>query len=173
LSLAVAVALMRALQSLGLKNAGIKWPNDILVAEHKLAGILVEVGGESNGPCHAVIGIGLNYAMPDSLSDGISQRWTDLRRCGINTGRNRVAGRVLHELLLAIPQYHEEGLEAFRDEWQQLDLMAGKAVRIVHGDDFHDGISHGVDEHGLLLIEDEKGIHHYASGEVSLRAVSR
>jgi len=172
LSLAVAVAVMRALDALGLHHAGLKWPNDILVEGKKLAGILVEVAGESNGPCHAVIGIGLNYAMPELTGETISQPWTDLRRCGIGAGRNKVAGRLLHELLLALPQYQAGGLEAFRSEWLRWDLTSGKTVCIAQGDDLHYGVARGIDERGLLRLENERGIRCYASGEVSLRTVS-
>jgi BirA family biotin operon repressor/biotin-[acetyl-CoA-carboxylase] ligase len=171
LSLAVAVAVMQSLESLGLDSGGLKWPNDIIVKGKKLAGILVDVAGESNGPCHAVIGIGINFDMPEKLGETISQPWTDLRHCGIKASRNEVAGKLLHELLLTIPKYQADGLERFRSAWQRWDLSAGKTVRISHGDESHYGVARGIDERGLLLLQDETGIHRYASGEVSLRAV--
>lgn len=171
LSLAVAVALMRALTELGLHNAGLKWPNDILVNQKKLAGILLEVAGESNGPCYAVIGLGINFDMPEGVTETIKQPWTDLRSCGFNGGRNVVAGRVLHHLLLAIPQYMHSGLDGFRKEWQKWDLTTNQSVVILQGEDKRYGVARGIDERGLLLVEDEQGIHSFSSGEVSLRSV--
>lgn len=173
LSLAIAVAVMRVLESIGLEKAGLKWPNDILVGEQKLAGILVEVAGESNGPCHAVIGIGVNFDMPEPAAEAISQAWTDLRRSGVEADRNAVAGNLLNELLIAIPQYQKWGLDAFRDEWQRWDLTSGKLVQISHGDESLYGVARGIDERGLLLLQDENGLHRYASGEVSLRTVRK
>ena len=169
LSLAVAVAVMRALTECGLGVGGLKWPNDILVNGKKLAGVLVEVAGESNGPCYAVIGIGINFDMPQNANSRIDQPWTDLRLCGITEERNVVAGKVLHHLLLAIPQYLRGGLDAFREEWRKWDLITGKSVVIMQGEEKRYGVARGIDDRGLLLVEDEQGMHKFSSGEVSLR----
>ena len=61
LSLLVGCAVIRVLRKIGLQKPGLKWPNDILAAEKKLAGILVEIRGDLAGECELVIGIGLNY----------------------------------------------------------------------------------------------------------------
>jgi BirA family biotin operon repressor/biotin-[acetyl-CoA-carboxylase] ligase len=173
LSLAVAVALMRALTECGLRGAGLKWPNDILVDNRKLAGILLELAGESNGPCYGVIGLGINFDMPDSASVGIDQPWTDLRHCGVSAERNVVAGRILHHLLLAIPQYLAGGLDAFREEWNRWDLMTDQSVEIRLGEEKRYGVARGIDDRGLLLVQDEHGLKHYSSGEVSLRVAAK
>lgn len=169
LSLAVAVALMRLLQELGVEHAGIKWPNDILVGGKKLAGILLDVAGESNGPCHVVIGIGMNYRMATAQAAAIDQPWTDLSQLGLEAGRNEIAGRLLHHLLLALDTYQAKGLPAFIDEWRRWDLARDSSIAIHHGNEARHGIARGIDEQGLLLVEHEDGLRHYASGEVSLR----
>jgi BirA family biotin operon repressor/biotin-[acetyl-CoA-carboxylase] ligase len=169
----MAVALMRALHNVGVAHAGIKWPNDLLVDERKLAGILVEVAGESDGPCHAVIGVGLNYAMPDLLNEQITQPWIDLKQCGVELSRNRVAGVLLNELLTAVHEYESDGLSAFVDEYERWDLMAGRTVAICNGENCEYGVACGIDERGLLKLKNEHGIQLYASGEVSLRSVTR
>jgi len=171
LSLAVAVAVMRALADCGLRSAGLKWPNDILVNNKKLAGILLEVAGESNGPCYAVIGLGVNFDMPVHATHVIDQAWIDMRSCGVSEGRNIVAGRILHHLLLAIPQYLHTGLDAFTEEWRKWDLMTNQSIVVLQGEDKRYGVARGIDERGLLLVEDEQGIHCFSSGEVSLRSV--
>lgn len=169
LSLAVAVALMRCLNELGLGKAGIKWPNDILVDGRKLAGILLDVAGESNGPCHVVIGVGLNVRLPESAATAIEQAWTDLWQEGIQTERNIVAGRLLHHLLSVVAEYQKSGLEAFRTEWNQWDLTRDRAVTIYRGDNTVRGVARGIDERGMLLVEHGGELAGYASGEVSLR----
>jgi BirA family biotin operon repressor/biotin-[acetyl-CoA-carboxylase] ligase len=63
LSLAIGVMVLRALEHLGIEGAGLKWPNDVLATEGKLAGVLVELSGEYQGPCAAVIGVGLNVRL--------------------------------------------------------------------------------------------------------------
>ena len=77
LSLAIGVAVVRALKECGIEDVGLKWPNDIFWQEKKLAGILIEVSGESNGPCSAVIGLGLNCYLPQNKGASITQDWVD------------------------------------------------------------------------------------------------
>jgi BirA family biotin operon repressor/biotin-[acetyl-CoA-carboxylase] ligase len=91
LSLAVGVAIVRSLRAFGIDTAGLKWPNDVLVDGAKLAGILIDVIGESTGPCSVIIGIGINVAMPEAAAAEIDQDWTDLWRTG--TFPTRLAGR--------------------------------------------------------------------------------
>ena len=77
LSLAVGVALIRALHSLGIHQARLKWPNDVLVANgrgpEKLAGILIELQGDMDGPSAAVIGVGVNLNLPEEIRRQIDQ----------------------------------------------------------------------------------------------------
>ena len=169
LSLAVAVALMRLLQELEIEGAGIKWPNDILVNGKKLAGILLDVAGESNGPCHVVIGIGLNFQMSERQAVDIGQPWTDLRKLGVSMDRNQVAGCLLHHLLQVLVVYQAQGLHAFLDEWRRWDLAYDSEIAIHHGNEAVRGIARGIDEQGMLLVEQSGDLRRYASGEVSLR----
>jgi len=169
LSLAVAVALMRLLTELGVEKAGIKWPNDILLEGKKLAGILLDVAGESDGPCHVVIGVGLNFRMAAGQATVIDQPWTDLYQAGVDVGRNEVAGRLVHHLLLTVMDYQRNGLAVFVEEWLRWDLTRDSEVAIVHGNDAQYGIARGIDERGMLLVESASGTRSYASGEVSLR----
>lgn len=171
LSLAVAVALMRLLQELGIEKAGIKWPNDILVEGRKLAGILSDVAGESNGPCHVVVGIGMNFQMSQQQAANIGQPWIDLSQLGLKQGRNEVAGRLIHHLLLVLDAYQKQGLKTFIDEWRQWDLVCDNPITIHHGEKGVAGIARGIDAQGLLLVEHGDAVQKYASGEVSLRLV--
>ena len=77
LSLAIGVAVVRALSEIGINEIGLKWPNDIYWQHKKLGGILIEVSGESSGECHAIIGLGLNLYLPEKETTGITQPWTD------------------------------------------------------------------------------------------------
>ncbi len=172
LSLAVAVALMRLLQELGIENAGIKWPNDILVDGKKLAGILSDVAGESNGPCHVVVGIGMNFQMSKNQAATIGQPWVDLSQLGLKQGRSVIAGRLIHHLLIMLNDYQQYGLNAFISEWRQWDLARDNGIIIHHGEKATEGVARGIDEQGLLLVEHDGAIQKYASGEVSLRLVA-
>lgn len=172
LSLAVAVALMRAANELGLERAGIKWPNDILVEGRKLAGILIDVAGESNGPCFAVIGLGINHDMPAEHGGFIDQAWTDIRREGIQHDRNEVVVTVLRHLHDVLVEYAASGFSLFIPEWSKWDLTADSQVAVHQGGQVNVGVARGIDAQGMLLLEHEGIISRCAAGEVSLRGCS-
>jgi len=71
LGLVVGVCALRALQHLGVDRVRLKWPNDLLVEDRKLGGILIELRAETAGPACVVIGIGLNVALGASFCAGI------------------------------------------------------------------------------------------------------
>jgi BirA family biotin operon repressor/biotin-[acetyl-CoA-carboxylase] ligase len=174
LSLAIAIATVETLHAFGIaKNLGIKWPNDVLWKKHKLAGILIELSGEANDACNAVIGVGLNVKMSNIRlhDDPISQPWTDLERITEQAiDRNELAGILLNNLIKTATLFQKEGLPAFLAQWQKLDLTFNKPVTIITNTTEFQGIGRGINEHGHFLLEIKSGIiKHFASGEVSLR----
>lgn len=169
LSLAMAVAVARMLGSFGVSDLTVKWPNDLLYKGKKLAGILIDVAGEADGPCHVVVGVGLNISMPERSGYCIDQAWSDLNSAGIKAGRNQIAGSLLNELLLALSQFQQAGLTPFQKEWQRLDATYNQRIALQFSNSTVTGIGRGIDSQGMLLVETSKGINRYASGEVSLR----
>lgn len=173
LSLALGVAVVRALQALGLNEVGLKWPNDIYYKQRKLAGILVEVSGESGGPCHAVIGLGLNLYLSAQQAVGIEQAWTDLASViGENwhQQRNYLLALLLNQLMPVIANFETQGLPHYIEEWRQFDCMKQQAVTLYIGQQAYEGQIIGIDDNGLLQLLDSQGqIKTYASGEVSFR----
>ena len=174
LSLAMGVAVVRALRKLGVDEVGLKWPNDIYWRDRKLGGILIEVSGESGGPCHAVIGLGLNIYLPQSQAETIEQAWVDLRQIlgdGIVAQRNRLVALLLNEMLPIMADFNPHALPDYVREWRGFDCMQGRAVAIFIGQQRFEGVVSGVDDQGLLLLEDGNGqVRPFASGEVSFRA---
>lgn len=172
LSLAAGVAIVKALQVMGLEGAGVKWPNDILWQDRKLAGILVEVSGESLGPCAVVMGVGLNLYMPSAQATDIDQPWVDVDSImnGQSCSRNRMVAEILNQLLPVMMDFEQTGLEPVLDEWRALDSMRGrKVVMSVGGDSKLSGIAAGISDDGRFLVEDTDGVEHaFVSGEVSL-----
>ncbi len=176
LSLAIGVAVIRALKQHQVHDIGLKWPNDIYSQGKKLGGILVEVSGETDGPCSAVIGLGLNLFLPDTEAENISQAWTDLTKI---TGqkrlyRNKLAGILLNHLLPVLAEYENVGVKAYLDEWRSYDCLDGKAATLYIGEQQLAGIVRGVDDSGMLLFERaDGGIQAFASGEVSFNGLAR
>lgn len=170
LSLAVGVALARALRMFVPQDVGLKWPNDLVWQGQKFAGILVEIAGESAGPSYAVIGVGINVRMPTAASENINQPWTDLYRISHKTpSRNALAAAVLEQLVTVLCEFERQGLSAFLDEWRRLDSMAGRDVQIHMYDSVIAGTAKGIDDNGALMLQVGDELRRFASGEVSLR----
>ena len=169
LSLAVAVAVVRALRESGVADTALKWPNDIYWRGRKLGGILLEVAGESSGPCMVVIGVGLNVAMPTSAGQEIDQPWTDLASIGDGVSRNQLAGCLLHHLVDAVATFQRQGLSAFEHEWRQVDLLYGNPVVLLQPDAEICGIGRGIAPDGSLLLEVDGQLQRHNYGEVSVR----
>ncbi|MFZ2311300.1 MAG: bifunctional biotin--[acetyl-CoA-carboxylase] ligase/biotin operon repressor BirA [Methylobacter sp.] len=170
LSLAIGVAVIRALKQHHVNDIGLKWPNDIYSQGKKLGGILVEVSGETDGPCSAVIGLGLNLYLPETEAETITQAWTDLSKI---TGenklfRNKLAGTLLNHLLPVIAEYEGVGIKAYLDEWRDYDCLKGKSATLFIAQQQFEGIVQGIDNNGMLLIKRADGnVQTFASGEVS------
>jgi len=171
LALAIGVGIIRALKQLEIEGASLKWPNDILWQGRKLAGILLEMRGESAGPYHVVIGVGINVDMSNAdSSTEIDQPWVDLQHIAAQPiSRNKVAGVLLGELLLVAEQFQNSGLAPFLDEWIAADAYAGKPVVIQQGVEEITGYARGVDGNGAIILETDMGLRQFHSGEVSLR----
>ncbi|MGH8550636.1 MAG: biotin--[acetyl-CoA-carboxylase] ligase [Methylococcales bacterium] len=170
LSLAVGVAVARALFALGITGLGLKWPNDILWNGKKLGGILIELWGEVQGPCSVVVGLGLNYAMSPAEGAEIEQEWVDLDTATDRSkpGRNRLVASLINEILPAVAGFDHTGLAPFLSEWRALDCMQGKhAVLHMAGREIP-GIVAGISAEGLIqLYQSNRELRSYASGEVS------
>ncbi len=173
LSLAVGVAVARALQACGLPAAQLKWPNDVLFDGAKLGGVLLEMTGDAAGSCQVVVGIGLNVAMPDSTATEIDQAWTDVSRMadGECPRRNALLAALLNELLPLLAEFERGGFGPWREPWQTLDAYAGESVVLHSGQQQMAGIARGVDGRGALQLETAaSGIQSVFGGEISLRS---
>ncbi|QWT18767.1 biotin--[acetyl-CoA-carboxylase] ligase [Bacillus sp. NP157] len=172
LSLAVGVMLMRALDDLGIRTAGLKWPNDVLAGDAKLAGILVELSGEYSGPCAAVIGVGLNIRLADSLHERAGQPITDLAALtgGQPPDRNRVAAAVVTALADGLRAFERQGFAAFSKEYAASDVLLGQPLRIIDPRGEYPATGEGVDERGALRVRRADGeLVSVDSAEVSVR----
>ncbi len=103
LSLAVGVAVARALRACAVPSVQLKWPNDVLYEGAKLGGILLEMTGDTAGNCQVVIGVGLNVAMPAAAAGAIDQAWTDIKTITANQhpGRNRLLAAAVERVAAA------------------------------------------------------------------------
>lgn len=171
LSLATGVALARAFEQLDVAGAALKWPNDVIWKGAKLAGILIEMQGDALGPSFAVIGVGVNVRLTESVRTQVGQPIADLETaCGRTLDRNQVLARVLSALHGVVEVFSRAGFAPLREEWQRRHAHQDRIVTVGLPDGtVHRGIARGVAEDGALLVEAHRETRRYHAGEVSLR----
>ena len=179
LSLAVGVAVVRAFARFGAQDVGLKWPNDLMWQDRKLGGILIEMRGESAGPAHVVIGIGVNMRMPAAVRLELAERQAvliadihEMLRDRTPT-RNELAAAMIDELIAMLQMFATSGFGAFVEEFRRLDILQHADVKILNGPDTIFGIARDVDEDGSLLVDVEGELKRFVSGEVSVRRSGR
>ncbi len=172
LSLAVGLAVARALHELGVQEIQVKWPNDILHHYRKLGGILIELSGDVLGPTYAVIGVGLNVRIDEATLTQIDQAATDL--AGVLNEvprRSELLGITLAHLSRVLPQFEAEGFAPFRNEWLAYHAYQNRSVRMLLPRNVaEEGVVTGIADDGSLLIDRHGGTQRYMVGEISLIA---
>lgn len=175
LSLVIGIAVVEALKKYGIiNNINLKWPNDILWKERKLAGILIEFYHEKL-ICNAIIGVGLNVNMPRQFATQIDQPWCDIAEI-TNTipERNRLAGLLIDHILAVLSIFQESGLRPFFNHWQKLDITYDKKIILTTSQNKKIiGIGRGIDTQGNFLLEDQmQNLHAFSAAEISLSIYS-
>jgi BirA family biotin operon repressor/biotin-[acetyl-CoA-carboxylase] ligase len=176
LGLAAGIAVLRAVQACGVRNAELKWPNDLVAAGKKLAGVLVDVQGEAGGPLQVVVGVGLNYApdLPGAkvviAAGGLPPvSLTELSDAAL-VGRNKVAAELIAAMITVLQQFESTGFESLANEWRRADYLRGKVVQVAAGDRETVGVARGISGDGQLLVESNGQLNQLVSGDVSVRA---
>ncbi|MDD2057076.1 bifunctional biotin--[acetyl-CoA-carboxylase] ligase/biotin operon repressor BirA [Pseudomonas sp. GD03860] len=168
LSLVVGLAVMRTLHAFGVADAGLKWPNDVLVNNQKIAGILLELVGDPADVCHVVLGVGVNVNMQSAGE--IDQAWTSMRReTGLNVDRNMLVARLNQNLQSDLERHRHGGFATFQQEWEHAHLWQGQAVSLIAGVNRIDGKVLGVDGQGALRLDVDGVEKSFSGGELSLR----
>ncbi len=177
LSLAIGVIVLRALDELGVTGVGLKWPNDVLAAAGdgaggKLAGILVELSGEYQGSCAAIIGIGLNLRLTPALQRQAGQPACDVASltAGVPPDRNRVAAALIAALVRGLGQFEREGFAPFMTDYARHDLLPGQSLQLSGAFGTFEGVAVGVDARGALQVRLPNGsLRHIDSAEITVR----
>ncbi|HWX65620.1 MAG TPA: biotin--[acetyl-CoA-carboxylase] ligase [Rhodanobacter sp.] len=177
LSLAIGVIVLRALEDLDIAGAALKWPNDVLAVAGeqpggKLGGILVELSGEYQGPCAAVIGIGLNLRLTPALHEQAGQPACDLATLagGTPPDRNRVAAALIVALVDGLRQFERDGFAGFVDDYARHDLLRDQPLQLSGTLGTFDGIGAGVDARGALQVRMADGsLRQIDSADVTVR----
>lgn len=168
LSLVVGLAVMHTLRKVGVAGAGLKWPNDVLVGNKKIAGILLELVGDPADVCHVVLGIGINVNM--QAAEEVDQQWTSVRlESGQVCDRNALAVQLSEQLQAYIQRHQDRGFSALHAEWQEGHLWQGRSVSLIAGTNQIDGVVLGIDNQGALRLQVDGVEKLFSGGELSLR----
>ena len=178
LSLAVGLAVVRALESCGAAGIALKWPNDVLHDGAKLGGILVELqsqGQNDPGNALAVIGIGVNLTLPDGEIErnGVALPVAALASALAELPeRHLLFARLLIELAQVFDDFSAGGFAVLREQWQSRHAWQDRPVCLLRdGHVVQQGICRGADEDGALLVQTASGLERCLSGDLTLRAL--
>ena len=177
LSLAVGVAIVEVLRELEVAAVALKWPNDILVDEAKLGGILIEARGAASANVLTVIGLGLNVdlagASEKELAPDRSGPIIDLKHCAEDLpARVTVAALLIDAVCNALRRFDDQGFAAFRDGWNNCDWLRGRHTTVETASGRITGAADGVDEDGALLLMTRDGRRSVRSGSIVVSALN-
>ena len=170
LSLLAAAAVIRTLAASGVEDAGVKWPNDLVVGSGKLGGILIESRAQGGGPTDVVVGIGLNVDLGGELAIPGGTRAVDL--CGIlgeTPSRNAVIVRLLVELVGMLRACQNDAVHEYLELWRRHDVARGRQARLILPNREVSGRVVDIDDDGLLRMDINGEVSSFSSGELSLR----
>lgn len=181
--LAVIQGISKSLQvdEMGLRQHGlsVKWPNDLLIHERKLGGVLIEGGKLSNSnpnePVWMIIGIGINLTNSKTLEDATQtpiSALSDLNQKQLLLEADLVWLAILDALGDYLDLFAKKGFAPFRSQWDFWDAYRDLSVSISEsGSIKHTGVAHGINEEGALLLQElnKNEITVIYAGDVSLR----
>ena len=172
-TLIMGLSVAKAIKELYPVEAGIKWPNDVVVNGKKICGILTEMSAEMMGIHYLVIGTGINTNV-ESFPEELEATATSLiRELGRRVNRAELIAECLKYFELYYEKYIEAGdLSLLKDDYESLLLNRNRQVKVLEPGNEYLGMSLGINEKGELLVQREDGtITAVYAGEVSVRGV--
>jgi BirA family biotin operon repressor/biotin-[acetyl-CoA-carboxylase] ligase len=144
-------------------NAGLKWPNDLLINNKKICGILIESQINAD-QLEYTVGIGINYSLPKKES-----WWGEIGELADILPREKLINGILHR----ITDYLENGYKNWKDEWERRCIHMGMELVAVSNNqnDTKVGICNGINEEGKMFLQTENELKLISSGECSIKGV--
>lgn len=158
LTLMTSVAIARAVALETNLSPRIKWPNDILINDKKVVGILLESKVGATEVEHAIIGFGINVNhtpadLPQELLLAASSLFIEL---GEPVDRSKLISKILAEVEYLYEGLQQGGLAIILEEWRRFSATLGRHVRILQQGELTEGIAVDVTEEGALLVRVEQ-----------------
>lgn len=173
LTLIMGDAVCRAIRKVTGLNAGIKWPNDIIINGKKVCGILTEMNGEMERINHIILGVGININV-DEFPEDIEHIATSLNlELGRFVSRKEIVAEVFNEFELLYDDFKQNGLKNIMDEFKSYSVTLGRGVRVISINEEFEGEAVDITEDGLLVVKLEDGsTRNVISGDVSVRGIN-
>lgn len=172
ITLVMAVGIIRALKRKLNIEAKIKWPNDIIINDLKVCGILTEMSAEIERVDYIIVGIGLNVNNTVAeFPEEIKKNATSLRIClGQEVNRVELFQTILEELEEVYNSYLKEGFSRILEEWKDNSYTLGEKVVVKMPQKIIEGIAIDIDKYGCLIVKDKLGKkHEIIAGDVLVR----
>jgi BirA family biotin operon repressor/biotin-[acetyl-CoA-carboxylase] ligase len=151
---------------------GLKWPNDILFEGRKAGGMLTEARIDADQIRDLVFGLGLNLnSDAESWPATLNRRAISLSEytqtpLDINKFTAALIGRVLDAYDQFVSGTY---LKTFAERWHHFDILRGKPIKLLHGEDSISGTASGIDDEGSLIVKTDKGrTERFRAGEVTI-----
>ena len=166
LSLVTALSVCDALDRIGVRDLGLKWPNDVLANERKLSGILLE-SAMFKRQRFVVIGVGVNLKLPETVKLSLGHTITDIiSLLGVEIEAHELAAHITLELLASIERFKKSTFSEFAADWNERDAYIGQAVQVELNGLICQGKAQGVNERGELMLLTRKGVETIRAGEI-------
>lgn len=173
ITLATGVAVAKMLEKIGVKNPEIKWPNDIMIYDKKVCGILTEAVTKFNTIENVIIGVGIDANLnindfPKELQDGTT---TIEKELGKKEDENILIKLFLEEFEKINELLNNERYEEILKEWRKRSYTIGKIVEVREPFNKHyDGYVVGIGKEGALIVEKIDGtLEKVISGECIIK----
>ncbi|WP_305513625.1 MULTISPECIES: biotin--[acetyl-CoA-carboxylase] ligase [unclassified Methanobrevibacter] len=173
ITLATGVAVAKAMEKIGIKSAEIKWPNDIIINNKKVCGILTEAVTQFNTIKNVIIGVGIDAnvditGFPEDLKEGTT---TIKEELGRKENENTLIRLFLEEFEKIAELFNHEGFEEILKEWRKRSYTIGKIVEVREPfNKYYDGYVVGISKEGALIVEKIDGtLEKVISGECIIK----
>ena len=173
ISLTVGMVVVEQLNNALQLGAKVKWPNDIMVGDRKLGGILIELSGQPASACQLVIGIGLN--VQQAQQDGVKSDydWADLASLGLDLDRSQFVGELCRELVSALKAFEQNGFSRLQQAWPEYCYFGSRQITVNHEGETIIGHMAGVAADGSMILTDNNGQQHtFADAALQIRLVA-
>lgn len=173
LTLLTGVAVCRAVRACSGADAGIKWPNDLLIDGRKVCGILLESTVEDHEVRYCIAGIGVDVNFdPEDYPEDLTTIATSLKmETGQSIDRTKLTAAILTELEQLYYLYQKEGFGVISALWEALSVSMNREITVTNPHGVIEGKAIGLDPSGALIVEKHDGEHTLIiSGEISWKS---